>query len=40
MSHGSLICRECFIEVDPEIMSEGSDTGLVCPNCQSDSVGI
>lgn len=45
MSHGSLICQECFTEADmwtvaqSETENEGR-AGFVCPNCGSGSFGI
>lgn len=46
MSHGGLICRQCFAETSIENASAGSgadgagESWMVCPNCGSDTFGI
>jgi len=44
MSHGALICRECFRESDTESAFDepGASAGSkpVCPNCGSDSFSV
>ncbi len=44
MSHGPLICRDCYTESEIEAVSQGSQTdtdgGLTCPNCESTSFGV
>jgi DNA-directed RNA polymerase subunit RPC12/RpoP len=44
MSHGPLICRDCYTESEIEAVYQGSrtdtDDGLTCPNCGSASFGV
>jgi DNA-directed RNA polymerase subunit RPC12/RpoP len=38
MAHSALLCQDCFAEI--QLGDVATDSGVVCPNCGSESFRI